>query len=108
MNDKLQELERKFERLTTELSDPDVLSNAERFRNLARERASLEPIVDTFRAFRSVEEQIEGNEALLEEDDPELRAMAKDELPGLRERSEELGRSCGSSSFRRIPQTIRT
>ena len=90
MNDKLHELERKYERLTLELSDPDVLSNAEKFRALAKERAGLEPVVLAFREFRSVVEQIEGNEALLEENDAEIRAMAKEELPALREQRAEL------------------
>lgn len=90
MKDKLHELERKYERLTVELSDPDVLSNAETFRKLARERANLEPIVLCFRELRSVEEQIEGNEALIEESDPEIRALAREELPALREKRDEL------------------
>jgi len=90
MNDKLHELERKYERLTLELSDPDVLANAERFRALAKERATLEPVVLTFREYRSVCEQIEGNEALLEESDAEIRAMAREELPALREKRAEL------------------
>ena len=90
MNDKLYELDRKYERLTIELSDPDVLSNADKFRKLAKERAGLEPIVLAFREFRSVAEQIEGNEALLQENDAEIRAMAKEELPGLREKATEL------------------
>lgn len=90
MNDKLHELERRYERLTIELSDPDVLSNADKFRKLARERASLEPIVLTFREFLSIARQVEDNEALLDEDDAEIRAMAKEELPSLKATRNEL------------------
>jgi len=92
MKDKLHELERRFERLTVELSDPDVLANAERYRKLAKERSTLEPVVTAFRAWRQVQEQIEGNEALLEESDPDIRAMAREELPALRARRDELER----------------
>lgn len=92
MNDKLHELERRYERLTIELSDPDVLSNNEKFRTLAKERSSLEPIVESFRQFLSVDQQVKDNEALLEEDDAEIRAMAREELPSLRTSREELER----------------
>ncbi len=86
MRDKLLELERRFERLNVELTDPAVLSDSTKVRTLARERAQLEKIVDTFRRLRDVEEQVHGNEELLAEKDEELRTMAKEELPALRER----------------------
>jgi peptide chain release factor 1 len=92
MKDKLLEIERRFERLTIDLTDPEVLANAEKYRKLAKERASLEPLVNTFRDLRKVEDDIAGNEALLAEKDEEIRAMAKEELPALRERQEQLDR----------------
>jgi len=91
MNDKLHEIERRFERLTLELSNPEVLSNAEKFQKVARERASLESIVNAFREWTKVGREIEENEALLGERDEEIRALAKEELPSLRERHEALG-----------------
>lgn len=87
---KLSELERKYERLTTELTDPDVLGNADRYRKLAREQSQLEPIVRAYRELLQVRQELQGAEALLEEKDPDIREMAKEEIPGLRERSEAL------------------
>jgi peptide chain release factor 1 len=90
MRDKLHDIERRFERLTTELSNPDVLGDSVRFRKVAKERSSLEAIVDAFRELQKVEKQVEDNEALLAEKDEEIRAMAKEELPGLRAARDEL------------------
>ncbi len=90
MKDKLLEIERRFERLTVDLTDPDVLGSADRYRKLAKERASLEPLVETFRTFQKIDRDVQDNEALLAEKDEEIRQLAKDELPGLRARREEL------------------
>lgn len=89
---KLQEIERRFERLTLELSNPDVLGNADKFQQVARERASLEAVVNTFREWTKVRQEIEDSEELLNEKDEELRALAREELPSLRSRFEELDR----------------
>jgi peptide chain release factor 1 len=92
MFDKLQELERRFDRIHDELTDPEVLANLERYRKLTKEQSQLEPIVRTYRELCSVDAQIEDARALLEEKDPEIREMAKEELPRLRERRAELER----------------
>jgi len=92
MNDKLQEIERRYERLTTELSNPEVLGSPEKFQKVARERASLEQVVVAYRDWSKLRQEIEGNEALLQEKDEELRALAKEELPALRERFEAIDR----------------
>ncbi len=92
MIQKLQEIERRFERLTSELSDPEVLANLERYRKLTKEQSQLEPIVRTYRELLRVRAQLEDTRSLLEEKDPEIREMAKEELPVLREQSEALER----------------
>ena len=90
MDDKLQEIEQKFERLTADLGDPAVLADAARFRQTAKERAQLEPLVEAFRELRRGREEVRGNEALLDDPDPEMREMAKQELPAARGRLAEL------------------
>ena len=92
MFEKLQEFERRFDRINDELTDPEVLANLERYRKLTKEQSQLEPIVRTYRELRSVDSQLEDARALLEEKDPEIREMAKEELPQLRERRAELER----------------
>jgi len=84
MQQKYDQLEHKFERLTAQLSDPDVIADSARFTKTAKERAQLEPIVETYREFKRVQAELRGNEELLGEKDEEMRAMAKEELARLR------------------------
>jgi peptide chain release factor 1 len=86
MDEKLQEIEQKFDRLTDELGNPNVLADPARIASVSKERAQLEPLVDVYREFKSVRREVRDNEALLEDRDPDLRQMAKDELPALRQR----------------------
>jgi peptide chain release factor 1 len=86
--DKLHEIERRFERLTADLSNPEVITDRVKFQAVAKERAQLEELVETFRAFQKVQGQLADNEALL--DDKDLGEMAREELPGLRRTAGEL------------------
>jgi peptide chain release factor 1 len=81
---KLDELEAKFERLTAQMSDPDVIADSTRFAKTAKERSQLEPLVEAYREFKRVEEELRGNEELLNEKDEEMRALAKEELARLK------------------------
>jgi peptide chain release factor 1 len=85
---KLEAIERRFEELTHQLSDPAVASSGERFRKVSKERASLEPTVSALHAYRTLLKELADNEALLADKDPELREMAKEELATLRPRLE--------------------
>jgi len=83
---KLEGIERRFEELTHQLSDPSVASNGDRFRRVSKERASLEPTVNALQAYRKLMKDVADNEALLAETD--FREMAKEELAALRPRLE--------------------
>ncbi len=85
---KLEAIERRFEELTEQLSDPAVASSGERFRKVSKERASVEQTVNALRAWRKLAQDVADNEALLADRDPELREMAKEELAQLRPRVE--------------------
>ncbi len=86
MIDKLEQVERTFERLTADLSNPAVVSDIAKLQKLSKERSGLEKIVETFREFRKLLNEIAGNEELLNGNDADLRQMAKEELPALKER----------------------
>ena len=86
MIDKLEEVERRFDRLTSDLSNPAVIADVARLTKTTRERASLEKLVETFRTYKALLKDIAEYEAALNGSDADLRAMAKDELPALKER----------------------
>ncbi len=87
---KLQELEKRYEELEELLSDPAVLANYSVYQKHAREHAGIADIVQAYREYRRIESQIEDNKGLLRDGDEELRELAKEELPHLREKLEEL------------------
>ena len=90
MFDKLDEVVEKFEALTEKLTRPEIASDPKTFAKIAKERSDLEPVVETYRGYRGVRREIEDNELLLEDGDPEIRLMASEELAGLKERREAL------------------
>jgi peptide chain release factor 1 len=85
---KLEDVEARFERLTADLGDPTVLADQRRVQAAAKERSSLETLVESFRVHRATLREIEDNEALFQESDGELREMAKAELGQLRARAD--------------------
>jgi peptide chain release factor 1 len=85
---KLEAIEARCEEVTLRLSDPAVASSGDRFRKVSKERAALEPTVNALQAYRKLLRDVQDNEALLAEKDPELREMAKEELAALRPRVE--------------------
>lgn len=94
MNDllpKLEEIERTFQGLQEEQASPEVLANPERLAELSRKVAELAPVVASIRAYRSLRErQTQAKAMLAEEKDPELLALAEEELSQV---SEELERA---------------
>jgi peptide chain release factor 1 len=70
------------------LAEPDTASDMERFRKLSRERAELEPVVEAFTAFARTEEDLAAAQEMLS--DPDLKAMAEDEIKSGRIKLEEL------------------
>ena len=90
MLDKLEDVERRFEALNLELSDPNVASDIAALTKLNKERAKLEPVVQLFREYRTVTGGIEEAKALLVGDDAELKELAKAELKELTPQQESL------------------
>ena len=84
MIDKLEEVERRFERLTAELSSPETLADSGKFRKVAKERSALEKLVEVFRRYRSVMQELAGLEEILGSNDAEMKTMAREELPRLK------------------------
>ena len=91
MFDKLEDLLIRFEELMSELSEPDVANDPERFRKLMKEQSDLTPIVEAYKEYKQCKQNIEDSLAMLEEEsDEEMREMAKEELNESKERVEEL------------------
>lgn len=93
MLDRLQKVEDRFREIESQLGDPSVVANVDRFTKLTRELATLEPIVKKFRDYKKILEQIEEDKILIETaDDDELKSIAAEELAELKKSKAELDR----------------
>ena len=86
--EKLQEVVRRQAEIDGLMCDPTVIGDSNRLQDLNRERTRIEPIVKAFRDWESVTKQIEEDKEAL--DDPELGQLAREELPELEEKLEQL------------------
>ena len=77
---KLESIVEHLQEVSDSLSDPEVISDQNKFRELSKEYAKLEPVVDCFKQYQSAVASIENAKALLKDSDPDMRAMAEDEL----------------------------
>ncbi len=91
MLDKLAGIDARYEELSRLLADPAVAVNAARVREYAQEQSDLEEIVQKYREFRDVSQQLHDARGMSSEDlDEDMHAMVSDEIAGLERRSEEL------------------
>ena len=84
MLEKLNGLKEKYERLTEEIGNPELLSDQALFTKTMKERSALEPIVTKYIEYCDTMAQIEDNKAMLEEGgDDDFRQMIYDDLQSL-------------------------
>lgn len=77
---RLDALQDRFEELAALLSDAEVISNQQRFRDYSKEYAELEATMDCYQQWRRVQADLEEARALLQDTDAEMRAMAEEDL----------------------------
>ncbi|OOZ38619.1 peptide chain release factor 1 [Solemya pervernicosa gill symbiont] len=87
---KLENLSERFEEIGALLSDAEIISNQNRFRDLSREYAQLEPLEKSYKRYQGTLDDIESANEMLKDDDAEMRAMAEDELSSAQASRDEL------------------
>ena len=80
IRDRLRQVEARYEEIGLLLSQPDVFSDQNRYRDLSVEYAQLEPLVQSWRQWQEAQASIEEAREMLKESDPELLDMAREEL----------------------------
>ena len=79
---KLEEIDRRYIELESQLSDPAVLSNSQRIVSVSKEKGQLEGIVSRYREYRQAAGQIEELRELIEnKSDRDMADLAASELP---------------------------
>lgn len=85
MLDKLNGVEERFVKLEELLSDPATLRDREAFQKYGREHAELLPMVNAFREYKKILEQISDSTDMLRDGDTEIRELARQEIGTLEE-----------------------
>lgn len=89
MHERLKELEKRYEELTRQLMDPAVAADGRRYQQLARAQAELRPLVEHLQEGRRLEREAEeARQVAQEADDPELKALAEEEVSRIAARRE--------------------
>lgn len=93
MFDKLEDILIRLEEILSELGEPNVANDTNRFQKLMKEQSDLQPIADAYREYKNCQQTVEESVSMLEEEkDEEMRQMLKEELADSKKRIEELER----------------
>ena len=90
MKNKLESIINRYNTIEKLMADQEVLSNPEKLKEIAKEHKQLEPIVITGKEYIKVLDQIVDSELIIEEDEPELKELAVEELALNKQRKIEL------------------
>ena len=87
---KLGELEARYDQLTQDMADPAVMADQDRYQKAGKAAAEIAAVVDKYRQWKQLQSELEGTRSMLEESDPEMVALAEQEIAGLEERAARL------------------
>src|SRR4051812_4234756 len=90
--DKLESVEARFSEIESRLADPDLSSRPGEFRKLSQEHSSLQELVADYQLYKQLEQELKSNKELLNEKDPEIVYLAKEEIKRIEPALEETTR----------------
>jgi peptide chain release factor 1 len=80
IQDRLQQVTSRYEEIGLLLSEQEIFSHPNRYRELSVEYSQLEPLARAWTRWQTIHAAIVEARQMLEEDEPEMRAMARDEV----------------------------
>ena len=104
---KLEQMSMRLEEVGAMLSDPQVASDAKQFRELSIEYSQLTPVNDQYQDYLSTMQNLEDAKMMLEEDDAEIKAMAKEEINDAKQNLERLDLELKKSLLPKDPNDSR-
>ena len=84
MFEKLESVEKRFEELTTKISDPAVIADNNEWRKLVKEHSSIEDIVSKYREYKQTRKTMEEAQEMMQ--DKELKELAEEEYYSSKEK----------------------
>jgi len=88
MLEKLEAIKARFDELGVALSNPAIVNDNRKYKQLSKEYRNLEKIVLAAKEYSKVLDDIEFSKEMISSDDEEMRDLAKDEMPALQEKKE--------------------
>ena len=108
MLDRLEKVRERYDELTSLLSDPAVLSNQERTRQLSKEHSDLAPLIRVYNMYRKEKQNLAGVKEITEtSSDPEMKQLAYGELEEARGKVSRLEEELKSLLIPRDPNDSR-
>ena len=86
MFERLDQIAARYEELGEQLALPEIVSDQQKYQKIAKQHRDLQDLVEKYREYKQVQTGIADAEMLAEETDPDIRAMAEEELAALEER----------------------
>src|SRR5579871_3582983 len=80
---KLEQLEKRFEELNRQMADPAIIADADQYRKITKAHSELSEIIARFREWKQVNSSLSQARPMLQDQDPELREMAQEEVTNL-------------------------
>ena len=90
MRDKLESVEARYAELARRLSEPAVQAEPAKYREHAKALAELEPLVERFREFKTLDQQLREAQEMVKGGDSELASLAREEIGQLEPRHQQL------------------
>jgi protein subunit release factor A len=103
MIDKLREIIQRHEDLTVLMSQPETASDPKRYAVLAKEHSGLSEVAQKARTYADLWERQAEAEELITCDDPDLKELAQEELPEIKEQLEQMEESGAVRAEKRRP-----
>lgn len=104
MLDKLDAIKARYEQLGVALSNPEIVSDNQKYKQLSKEYRNLEKIVNVRNQYARVLDDIAFNREMIASDDDEMKALAREELPGLLQQKEEYEKQIRNLLIPKDPQ----
>ncbi|WP_321477110.1 peptide chain release factor 1 [uncultured Paludibaculum sp.] len=83
LTQQLEDVEKRYNALTAQMADPEVINDPEKYRKTAKMHRDLEETVGVYREYKKAVEELAQARQMIEDEDPDLRAMAQEEIARL-------------------------
>ena len=82
MLERLADIERRYEELSDLINDPEIIADNERWRKLMKEHSDITPIVEKYREYKKIKEELAEAEEMLNDSsiDDDFKALVKEEF----------------------------